>query len=70
VSEPSNVVNMKLQGRLIREAREAREAKRVARAIAASPPTESNVEGGPTYVPYSETAIGVPYPGGIDDMEI
>jgi hypothetical protein len=29
VSEPSNVVNMKLQGRLIREAREAR-AKRKA----------------------------------------
>jgi hypothetical protein len=29
VSEPSNVINMKLQGRLIREAREAR-AKRKA----------------------------------------
>jgi hypothetical protein len=27
MSEPSNVVNMKLQSRLIREAREAREAK-------------------------------------------
>jgi hypothetical protein len=57
VSEPSNVVNMKLQGRLIREAREAR-AKRKAERL--NYPTAVADTWNPE----------VKYPGGIDDMEI
>lgn len=56
MSEPSNVVNMKVQSRLIREAREARAKRKAER---------NNLWNSP-----QEAALTVVYPGGIDDMEI
>jgi hypothetical protein len=56
VSEPSNVVNMKVQGRLIREAREARAKRKAERNVLWNNPEEA--------------AITAQFPGGIDDMEI
>jgi hypothetical protein len=61
VSEPSNVVNMKLQGRLIREAREDRAKRKAEReADHISYPTATTDTWNPK----------VKYPGGNDDMEI
>jgi hypothetical protein len=44
VSEPSNVVNMKLQGRLIREAREARAKRKAERDKAELPPFPAGID--------------------------
>jgi hypothetical protein len=44
MSEPSNVVNMKLQGRLIREAREARAKRKAERDKPESPPFPAGID--------------------------
>jgi hypothetical protein len=44
VSEPSNVVNMKVQGRLIREAREARAKRKAERDKPESPPFPAGID--------------------------
>jgi hypothetical protein len=44
VSEPSNVVNMKVQGRLIREAREAREKRKAERDKPEAPPFPAGID--------------------------
>jgi hypothetical protein len=44
VSEPTNVVNMKVQGRLIREAREARAKRKAERDKPESPPFPAGID--------------------------
>jgi hypothetical protein len=44
VSEPSNVVNMKVQGRLIREAREARAKRKTERDKPELPPFPGGID--------------------------
>jgi lipoate-protein ligase A len=67
VSEPSNVVNMKVQGRLIREAREAR-AKRKAEREQIS---DDQIEYAHELAEARRSEWEVPrFPDLIDDMEI
>jgi hypothetical protein len=75
VSDPTNVVNMKLQGRLIREAREAREQRRAgANALVLDRLNGAPAnDGSAAFITAGEADPNVSapqFPGGIDDMEI
>jgi lipoate-protein ligase A len=65
VSEPSNVVNMKVQGRLIREAREARAKRKAEREQISDDQIKYAHE-----LAEARRSEWAKYPGGIDDMEI
>jgi hypothetical protein len=75
MNDPTNVVNMKAQSRLIREAREAR-AKRKAGANALVLDRLNGApanDGAAAFITAGEADPNVSaplYPGGIDDMEI
>jgi hypothetical protein len=75
MTEPSNVVNMKVQGRLIREAREAREQRRAgANALVLDRLNGAPAsDGSAAFITAGEADPNVSaplYPAGIDDMEI